>query len=328
MSIAFELAIVPLVYLGLLGWLAATRRRQGILVSVACFAATLVAGVWGIFQSRSSTAAIGLIFLPVVAGAAGLLGLAYGRTRVSTHWPVRRLGRLALLGAVALPGAEVASGWRSIQRNTRRDAEHAEHVRAVAANRTMVATMLRAVGSRRGDSLGRLVRLHIDDRDFLIAALEREELSPGLLDTLAGSGDQGIALLALRNPTTRGETLTRVYRTSSYPEYFYQTLAAHRHTPPEILREIRGRGTPITGLDIWFAGNPATPKDILDEISRTSASAYVIRSLLRNPAIDCRMARQVAIGPAVAANPKDDDLRPRAAELEAVLCRLGDVVRH
>jgi hypothetical protein len=322
MSIAFELSVVPLVYLGLLGWLGAAGKRQGILVSLACFAATLAAGVWGIFQSRSSTAAIGLIFLPVIAGAAGLLGLAYGRSRASAHWPVRRLGRLALLGAVALPGAEVANGLSSIQRNARRDAAQAEHVRAVKENRAMLAGMLRAVGSRGGDSLERLVRLRIHDRDFLIAALDHEELSPELLDTLADYGDQGVALLAVRNPTTRGETLTRVYRTSSYPAYFYQSLAAHRNTPPEILREIRGsRTTPTTELDIWFAGNPATPNDILDEISRTSASAYVVRSLLRNPAIDCRMARQVAAGPAVAANPKDDDLRPRAAELEAALCR-------
>jgi hypothetical protein len=203
-----------------------------------------------------------------------------------------------------------------------RDAAQAEHVRAVADNRTMLATMLRTVGGRGADSLERLVRLHIHDRDFLIAALERAELSAGLLDTLAGYGDQGVALVALRNPTTRGETLTRVYRTSSYPEYFYQALAAHRHTPPEILREIRSlRTTPLTGLDTWFAGNPATPRDILDEISRTSATAHVVRSLLGNPAIDCRLARQVAAGPAVAGNPKDDDLRPRAAELEAALCR-------
>jgi hypothetical protein len=113
-----------------------------------------------------------------------------------------------------------------------------------------------------------------------------------------------------------------VPRTSSYPAYFYQAIAAHPNTPPETLREIRSvQPAPITGLDIWFAGNPATPKDILDEISRTSASAHVVRSLLRNPAIDCGMARQVAAGPAVAGNPKDDDLGPRAAELTAALCR-------
>lgn len=321
MSLAFELTAVPLAYLGLLGWLAATGKRRGLLISFALFAATLAAGVWGIFQSRSSTAAIGLIFLPVIAGTAGLLGLAYGRSRDSTAWPARHLGRLALLAGLAIPGAELANGWWSIRRNTQRDAEHADHVRTVADHRRMLAAMLSDVGSRGPDSLERLVRLRIHDRDFLIAALDHEELSADLLDTLAGYPDQGVALLAVRNPTTRAGTLARVLRTSTYPEYFYQALAAHRHTPPEILREIRSnRTTPITGLDIWFAGNPATPNDILDEISRTSASAYVVRSLLRNPAIDCRMARQVAAGPAVAQNPKDDDLRPRAAELEATLC--------
>jgi hypothetical protein len=322
MNIAFTLGIVPLVYLGLLVWLAVTGKREGILISLVLCAAAFAAGWWGIAQSRSSTAGIGMIFLPLIAGAAGLLALAYGRSRTSPRWSIRRLGRVAMLAALALPVVELLNGWQSIQRNAQRDAEHAEHSRAVKANRVMLDSMLRSLGSQAGDSLERLVRLRRQDRDFLIAAMDREELSPALLDTMAGDSDRGVALLALRNPKTRSGTLTRVYRTASYPEYFYQTLVAHRNTPPAILREIRDkRTTPITGLDVWFAENPATPKDILDDISRTSASAYVVRSLLKNPAIDCRMARQVAAGPAVAQSPKDDDLKPRAAELEAALCR-------
>ena len=36
---------------------------------------------------------------------------------------------------------------------------------------------------------------------------------------------------------------------------------------PDILRDIYSHRQVITGLEIWLAKNPATPKDVLDEIA-------------------------------------------------------------
>jgi len=55
---------------------------------------------------------------------------------------------------------------------------------------------------------------------------------------------------------------------------------------PEIIRELYTRPGTITGLDIWFARNPATPRDILDRIARTTKEPGVINALQQrtNPA--------------------------------------------
>jgi hypothetical protein len=96
------------------------------------------------------------------------------------------------------------------------------------------------------------------------------------------------ALEAICNPATSAETLARVYRTASYPDYFFQALAAHHHTPPEILRDLYHRPRTISGLDIWFAGNPSTPVDVLDEIAKATKETYVVSQLIENPALDCK----------------------------------------
>ncbi|MGH9418423.1 MAG: hypothetical protein ACRD3J_00500 [Thermoanaerobaculia bacterium] len=136
------------------------------------------------------------------------------------------------------------------------------------------------------------------------AEIARNSISPEILDTLASSSDMTVALEAVRNPATSAETLTRVYRTPSYPDYFFQALAAHHHTPPEILRELYHRPRTISGLDIWFAGNPSTPVDVLDEIAKDTKESYVVAQLIENPALDCK--RLSALGVRLMKQPQRD----------------------
>ena len=165
------------------------------------------------------------------------------------------------------------------------------------------------------------IRAHMNDRAFLLAALPRDSISPDILDSLANSGDLNIALEAVRNPNTRPETLEHVYRTKSYPDYFFQALAAHRHTPPNVMLELYRRPRTITGLDMWFAGNPATPKVILDEISRTATDRYVISALLENPSLDCGMLTQLAVTLMKRQNRDADNPNvARLSELTPTLC--------
>jgi hypothetical protein len=134
----------------------------------------------------------------------------------------------------------------------------------------------------------------MNDKPFLIAALENDSISPLILDSLANSPDLNIALQAVRNPNTERSTLRRVYATASYPDYFFQALAGHPNTPPEIIREIYTKPRTITGLDGWFARNPATPRDVLEKISATTTSTWAISQLLENPAVDCALLDQAA----------------------------------
>ena len=157
---------------------------------------------------------------------------------------------------------------------------------------------------------------------MVLAALERPQVTAPLLDTFARSPDLGIALQAIRNANTSAQTLERVYRTHQYRNYFLQALVAHPNTPSAILREIHGlRPAPITGLDIWFAGNPATPTDVLRDVARTTESIDAVRTLLRHPALDCAIVESVAVGPAVRSHPAVTDVAEQLANARAAHCR-------
>jgi hypothetical protein len=155
----------------------------------------------------------------------------------------------------------------------------------------------------------------------VLAALERRELPAEVIDSFARSPDLGIALQAVRNPGAQRETLERIYRTHQYRDYFLQALVEHPNTSPATLREIRAlRPAPITGLDIWFAGNRSTPADVLLDVARTSESIDAVRVLLRHPALDCAMIQAAASGPAVRAHSADVDVAQQIVETRRALC--------
>ena len=317
---ALELVLVPAAFLAGLVALFVTRRRRGLAASLLFFVASIAAGLWAIMQSRASTAGIGVIFLPLLGTLTGVLGLASAHLRASRRRGGRLLGWVCLVAAVAVIASSVADGVRTIQRNKRRDAQQAAHVRDIDRNRAMIAALLAENKGRESDVLNRLVQERSDDRAFLIPALESELVSAENLDRLAGSGDLGIALQAVRNPRCPAETLTRVYRTHAYPDYFFQALAGHPHTPPDILRELYRRPRTITNLDYWFARNPATPADILEPLAG-SPDINVMQGLLQNPRLDCALLGRIEESLKTSARPDDGYSVSRIAELRRTRCR-------
>jgi hypothetical protein len=315
------LLLLPLMYAAALFTLWINRRRESLGLSLALFGVTIAVGYWAILQSRSSTAAIGVIFLPILASASGALVLAYGALRRSQHALWRGLGLLALLAATAPAAIEINGARRTRELNARRDDDQARRDRTLAAYRVELDTLLDHAGDRADDTLDVLLRLRARDREFVLAALERDAISTTVLDSFARSKDLGIALQAMQNRKTSTAALVDVYRSSDYPAYFFQALAAHPNTPPQIMREIRGvRPAPILGLDIWFAGNEAAPGDILLDIARTSQSIDVIRVLLRNASLDCAELDAASNGPALAAHANDDDSIEQIRTRRPALC--------
>ena len=51
----------------------------------------------------------------------------------------------------------------------------------------------------------------------------------------------------------------------------------------------------VSGNDTWFAGNPASPRDILGDIARTATDRSVVGALLENPSLDCATLSQLAV---------------------------------
>jgi hypothetical protein len=224
----------------------------------------------------------------------GFLGLAFGRWRSSPEHTHSLAAFFGLAGAVLLVAFNVREGTRTVAKNELRDEKQTAHSEEIARDRALIAAGLGQNENRQRAYLDSSIRSRMKDRAFLIAALENDSISPNILDSLANSDDLGIALQAVRNPGTERSTLRRVYSTQSYPDYFFQALAGHPNTPPEIIREIYTKPRTITGLDGWFARNPATPRDVLEKISTTTTSTWALSQLLENPAVDCALLDEAA----------------------------------
>jgi hypothetical protein len=271
------------------------RDPRGIVLSLLVSAATVATAIWSIDQSLSSTAAIGFIVIPMFGALGGFLALAFGRYRTSTEFS-RRIGAwVGLACALALVSYNIYGGRQQISKNRSRDKTQEAFSAEISRERDSITAALKLNPGHARAWLDSSIRTRMTDRAFLLAAIPNDSVSPDILDSLANSNDLWIALEALRNPNTRPETLERVYRTRSNAFRFSQVLAAHRHTPPAVMLELYRRPETSAYFDIWFAGNPATPREILDKISRTTIDRSVIEALLENPSLDCHMLSQLAV---------------------------------
>jgi hypothetical protein len=287
--------VVPLAYLAVLITLLAKRDARGILISLVFGAAAIVSAIWAINQSRSSTAGIGYLGLPFIGALGGFVGLAFGRWKSSTDIARRIAAWVALAAAVLIVALNIVEGSKTRAKNSVRDDKQAEFSAEVARDREEIDAALKEKPGRQRQYLDSSIKARMTDRAFLLAALPHDSISPQVLDTVASSADIGITLEAIRNPNASAETLTRIYKTHTYPDYFFQALAAHHNTPPDILRNLHRNPGVIGGIDMWLAGNPSTPKDVLEEIAKKETDPHVIAQLLENPSLDCGLLTQVGV---------------------------------
>jgi hypothetical protein len=289
------IVVVPLAYVAVLIALLARRDPRGILISLVFGAAAIASAIWAIKQSRSSTAGIGYLGIPFIGAMGAFLGLAFGRWRSSTDGARRIAAWAGLAAGLLIVALNIVEGSKTRTKNSVRDDKQAEFSAQVARDREAIDAALKQNAGRERQYLDSSIMARMSDRAFLLAALPHDSISPQVLDTVASSADIGITLEAIRNPNASAETLTRIYKTHTYPDYFFQALAAHHNTPPEILRNLHRNPGVISGIDMWLAGNPATPRDVLEEIARTATDPHVIAQLLENPSLDCGLLTQVGV---------------------------------
>ncbi len=261
------LLVLPAIYLTALVVLFVNRSRTGIGISLGLVAVTVAASWWAIMQIRSSTASLGFLGVPTAAAAAGLFGLAYGRWARSPERPRKMMGFVSLGAAILLLLTIVREGIGNRKQAQAREDTQARTTADIDRNRELIAAALSDNKGRERAYLDSAIRSRMNDRAFLIAALPNDSISADILDTLANSPDMGVALAAVRNRGTQGATLARVYREKSYPDYFFQALASHPNTPPDILRSLHNNPGVISDLDASLASNPSTPRDVLDDIA-------------------------------------------------------------
>ena len=117
---------------------------------------------------------------------------------------------------------------------------------------------------------------------------------PALLDTLANSSDLSCRTGGDQESEHRDRNPRERLSKGIPSALLTEALAAHRRTPPYIFRELYHPDRDSANLDVWFAGNPATPREILAQIARKSTNTFVIAALLENPKLDCWLQGQLA----------------------------------
>jgi hypothetical protein len=317
--------IIPfgvLALLGIVAYLIYKKRYRGLGVALTMCVLSIAVGLWAIFQSRSSTAAIGILLLPFYGLFAAIMGWLSSNLRQREKRMVRIIAWGCLMLSSAVPLGLAYQGFQTISLNQARDAQYQESLAAIKRNKEFIAEALGKNPGHESETLEGLVAAHAADRNFLLPLLESKFISPETLDKLASDSDFGITLSALRNPRCKAETLTRIYRTHTYPDYFFQTLAAHENTPPELLAELHRRPASINGLDRSFARNPSTPPEILSEIASTTKESFVIQQLLQNPKLDCALLPHIEASLNKSERPHDDYSTREIQSLNAGRCNL------
>lgn len=313
MFIKLAIGIALVILLGT--FLAYRKRYRGLALAVSLCVLTIVIGLWAIFQSRSSTAAIGILFLPFYAVFSGGMAWLYRNLMRAERKLLHGVGWLCLGLSLAVPGWLAYSGFDTIARNRSRDAQHQANVAEIEGNRQSIKAALANNPGRETEVIEGLIAEHLNNRHFILPLLESRFVTPSTVDRLANSDDLGIALSALRNPACPPATLARIYRMHHYPDYFFQAIASHHNTPPEILTDLARRPATIMGLDRSLASNPASPREILLEIASTTKESFVIQQLLQNPKLDCTLLAPIETALHRSERPTDSYSLGRLAEL-------------
>jgi hypothetical protein len=290
---AFLLGI-PVAYVFMVTKQILARDTRGVPLSLLFFAAAAVTAGWAIGLSRADWAESGYLGVPVEAALAGLLALAFSRLKDVLIRGQRILAWVALAASVLIVAFNVAQATQTASANRAADASDEAHFGQFIRDEKFIAGALKQNPGREREWLDSSIRARMQDSSFLSAALKNDSISPGLLDTLAGSPFQQVALGAVSHQGTSGETLAKSFRAHSDSDLFVHALAANRHTPPHILQEIYRRPHNTSGIEISLAGNPATPRDVLRGLGESASYPETIQMLLRNETLDCPLLREVA----------------------------------
>src|SRR2546423_2799564 len=229
-SFYLEFLGLPIAFLIALLILSVRGSWRAALEGAAFFALALIAGAWAITRSRSSTAGIGFLFLPLLAMIVGLLGLASGLARTSPSQLKRVVGWFSFGAALIMVTIAARDGVQTIHRNRTRDAEQVAFSASVTRDREAIATALKQRPRAQRAWLDSAIRARKSDRAFLLAALPNDSISPDILDSLASSPNLAIPLKPVPNPPPPTGPPEPSIHTPPTPNNSFKPLATHPNT--------------------------------------------------------------------------------------------------
>lgn len=316
--------LLPLAVLGLpllgLAWLLYQRRYRGLPEAVGLVLAVAGCGVWAVFQSQSSTGALGLLALPFYALMAGVLAWAGAQARHSPRRWRAVLGWLALCAALAVPLLLLGDGFQTRALNQARAAQQAAQDATMARNRAAIVDLLAHHPGTEGAQIDALIQAHAQDRAWMLPVLEQAQVGPETLDRLADDADFAIVMSVARHPNSRAATLARIYHRPNNPDYFFSDLARNPNMPPELLRELYRRPRSIMQLDRQFAANPALPAELRRELLAQTRDLTVVQGVLGLASLDCALLPALRQALARSERPTDSYSVTRLDELQRGRC--------
>jgi hypothetical protein len=296
MELFFVLAflVLPVVYLLAIAKEFAEGSVPALILSLLVVAAVAITGVWALRHSRSDWASIGYVLVAGEAPLAGLLVLAFSRWRNAPMLRQRILSWGALPVSLLFVLYNVFEGTQNIQENIAADEFDEAHGGQVDREEKFIEGELGKRGARGHAWLDSTIRTRMQDSAFLTAAVRYDFIDPELLDTLARSQFQEVAVRAILNPGTRSGSLAKSYRANSASDIRVEALAHNSRTPQRILRDIYHRANNGEATQNALAANPASPRDVLTGLAESATYPETIHFLLTNPELDCDLLGKIA----------------------------------
>lgn len=283
----FSFLLAPIVLIIL--WISAyaRNRRTGLMLSLLFFSITVVIGFWSIFQSRSSTAGIGVLFLPFYGCISGAFAWGYANLKKSSD-PKRKMASWALfVSGILVNGVLIYGGIKTVQLNKERDLQQKIRSENIEKNRLWIKENLSKQAGNEETWLDSLAEEKKDDATFLLPLLDQKQLPAKALERLANTEDMGVLLQIARHKNTPPSILEKIH-SSKYPEYYFQALATNPNTPAEILQKIHDKPSYMTNIDQNLAENPSIRKETLKQIAN-SKKVRTLWNVISNPVCDCEI---------------------------------------
>lgn len=260
--------------------------KKSVIGSLIGFSLGITFGAWQIFSSRSSTASIGMLFLPLYSIFPAILaGLAI-------HFKNFYV-RLTLTICLILIFSYVVHSTLEMKKNykLKDDAYQIERVKIIE-NESWIKKIENTQPKEANKILTIKLNDNINDRTWLIPLAQSQFLNQDQLHELSLNKDMSVVLSISKNPKTSPQTITNIYTNHSYPDYFFMALAENESTPKEILLSLFEEISTNSGIEKGLARNKKLPLELANTLVNSDDS-LTLGELARNPNTPCSIVTQV-----------------------------------
>jgi hypothetical protein len=270
--------------------------RNMSIFALSAFVIAVVLGSIQILSTRSSTAAIGFIFLPVIALVPAVLSgliplfLHYKKKTAHSFNNTTVISLLVLL-LISFYGWQGWSTYQIRDKNKQRDIESSRQRDAIKNNKLELASLLVEHPGNEEKIIADKVK-NTDDRTWLIPLAGSQYANTETLNTLAHSKDFGVVTTALRHNNIAPEIIVWVFKNHTYPSYFFTTMSRNKNTPDWLLEYLYEQKHTNYGIAPALAINPSSPTTLINKLV-IKPDRRTLESLIKNPLVTCPQLRNL-----------------------------------